>query len=183
MADEHCLQLYIVGLDHFLQNLEARCLTEAGKIDEAQQKNELSKFLNGIIQHNRVRLVAEEGKPDRACLGFVLSEQNGAEHIDITMPIADREKHGIRTPDYDRSEETRKAAYKVFEQYMFERVREKHAHDGALVMVGRRHLPGLAALFTAAGCEVSPYDINDYGWYLGRPMESADGVVGHMREE
>lgn len=183
MSHEQHLQLHIVGLDHFLQSLEMGCLTDAGKNEEILQKNELTKFLNEIFQRNRVRLVAEEGKLDRPCLGSVLATQNGAVHIDITMPISERERHGIRTPDYDRSEDTRKAAYQVFEQYMFERVREKHARDAALMMVGRRHLPGLTTLFKAAGCAVKTYDINDCGWYLGIPKEGAEGVVGHMREE
>jgi hypothetical protein len=111
MTNEQRLQLHIVGLDHFLQNLETRCLTEAGKNEESLQKDELSKFLNKIIQDNRVRLIAEEGKLDRPCLGSVLAKQNGAEHIDITMPISERERHGIQTPGYDRNENTRKAAY------------------------------------------------------------------------
>jgi len=184
MSDGQSPHLHIVGLDHFLQNLDVKCVTVAGKIEEITQKNKLAEFRNGIIQDNRVHLVAEEGRLDRPCLGSVLAKQNGADHIDITMPISEREKHGIRTPDYDRNDATRKAAYQVFEQYMFERVREKHGGDTtALVMVGRRHLPGLTTLFKAAGCWVKTYDINDCGWYLGVPQEGADGVLGHLREE
>jgi hypothetical protein len=183
MPDDEYPQLHIVGLDHFLQNLETKCLTDAGKKDEIAQKTELTKFLNGIIQNSRIRLVAEEGKLDRPCLGSVLAKQNGAAHIDITMPIPEREKHGIRTPDYDRNEDSRRAAYRVFEQYMFEKVREKNLHDSALVMVGRRHLPGLTALFKAAGCAVRACDLNDYEWYLGIPKEGAEGVLGHEREQ
>jgi hypothetical protein len=183
MANERRLQLHIIGLDHFLQNLETKCLTEAGKVEEIRQKKELSEFLSRIIQQNRVRLVAEEGKLDRPCLGSVLARQNGAQHVDVTMPISERERHGIQTPGYDRNEDTRKAAYQAFEQHMFDKVQETHADDAALMMVGRRHLRGLTALFQAAGCEVSTYDINDCGWYLGIPKEGADGVVGYMREE
>jgi hypothetical protein len=184
MSNEQRPQLHIVGLDHFLQNLDAKCVTAAGKVEEITQKNKLAEFLNGIIQSNQVHLVAEEGKLDQPCLGSVLARQNGADHIDITMPISERERHGIRTPDYDWTDATRKGAYQVFERYMFERVREKHDGDtAALVMVGRRHLPGLTTLFRAAGCWVKAYDINDCGWYLGVPEEDADGVLGHLREE
>jgi hypothetical protein len=183
MSNDKHPQLHIVGLDHFLQNLETTCLTDAGKKDEIAQKTELTTFLNEIIQNNRVRLVAEEGKLDRPCLGSVLARQNGAAHIDITMPIPEREKHGIRTPDYDRNEDSRKAAYGVFEQYMFGKVRENNLHDSALVMVGRRHLWGLTALFKAAGYGVRAYDLNDCEWYLGIPKESSEGLVGHLREE
>jgi hypothetical protein len=183
MSEGQSPQFHIVGLDHFLQNLDAKCLTAAGKTEEITQKNKLAEFLNGIIRDNQVRLVAEEGKLDRPCLGSVLAEQNGADHLDITMPVSEREKHGILTPEYDRTDDTRKVAYRIFEQYMFTRVREKHDSDSTLVMVGRRHLPGLAALLKAVGCSVNTYDINDCAWYLGVPEEGAEGVLGHLREE
>jgi len=97
------------------------------------------------------------------------------------MPIVEREKHGVKTPDYDREENTRQAAYKVFEQYMFERVQAENRKI-VLVMVGRRHLEGLRRLLTAAEVEVKTYDINDCGWYLGIPKESAEGISGYYRE-
>jgi|GEM_PF-6948079 len=182
MPNEQNPQVHIVGLNHFLQNLETECLTDAGKIDEIGQKTELARFLNETIQNCRIRLIAEEGKLDRPCLGSVLARQNGATHIDITMPFPEREKHGVRTPDYDRNPDSREAAYRVFEQYMFEEVRKKNLHDSALVMIGRRHLLGLTALFKAAGYSIRTYDLNDYAWYLGIPEEGVEGVIGHLRE-
>ena len=174
--------VHIVGLDHFLQNVQDGCLTEAGKKEESQQKADLANFLRKIIKENGVELIAEEGKLDRPCLGSVLAKERNTGHIDITMPIVEREKHGVKTPDYDKQESTRKAAYKLFEQYMFESVQAQPGRV-ILVMVGRRHLDGLRTLFASAECEVKAYDINDCGWYLGIPQEGAEGVVGHTREE
>lgn len=173
--------IHIVGLDHFLQNIGDHCWTDAGKKEERQQKAELANFLTKIIKENGVELIAEEGKLDGSGLGSVLAKKGGTGHIDITMPIVEREKHGVKTPDYDREESTRQAAYKVFEQYMFERV-QAEKRKIILVMVGRRHLEGLRRLLTAAEVEVKTYDINDCGWYLGIPMESAEGISGYYRE-
>lgn len=173
---------HIVGLDHFLQNVGDRCWTEAGKKEEKRQKAKLADLLRKIIKESGVDLIAEEGKLDGSCLGSVLAKENGTGHIDITMPIAEREKHGVKTPDYNKQESARKAAYKVFEGYMFERVKTEK-HENILVMVGRRHMEGLRALLTTAGREVKTYDLNDCVWYLGIPKEGAEGIVGYLREE
>ena len=173
--------IHVVGLDHFWQNVEDRCWTDAGKMEEKQQKAELTDFLRKIIREHRVELIAEEGKLDGRCLGSVLARESGTGYIDITMPIAERERRGVRTPDYDREESTRKTAYKVFEQYMFERVQAEN-NNVVLVMVGRRHSEGLASLFRGAPSKVTTYDINDCGWYLGIPQEGSEGVIGHYRE-
>jgi hypothetical protein len=77
-------------------------------MEEKQQKAELTDFLRKIIREHRVELIAEEGKLDGRCLGSVLARENGTGYIEITMPIAERERRGVRTPDYDREESTRK---------------------------------------------------------------------------
>jgi len=173
--------VHIVGLDHFLQNINDSCLTEAGIADERQQKAQLANVLRGILHDNGVHLIAEEGKLDGSCLGAILAKEIGINYIDITMPLEEREKHGIKTPDYDRDENSQKVAYRVFENYMFETVKSQKA-NACLVMCGRRHLHGLATLFAAEGYRVQTYDIFDWAWYLGRPIEEAEGVVGHDRE-
>jgi hypothetical protein len=35
--------------------------------------------------------------------------------------IIEQEKRGVKTPDYDKNDSTGKAAYRIFEQYMFEK--------------------------------------------------------------
>ncbi len=172
----------IVGLDHFLQSLKDQCFTEAGKKEEARQKQDLANILDQIIKENEIDLIAEEGKLDGSCLGSLLAKENNVSHIDITMPVPEREKRGVRTPDYDNNDASRRAAYQIFEQYMFERLGAADWHK-ALVMVGRRHLGGLTNLLEAAGHEVATYDVNDYDWYKGIPQEGADGIVGYFRED
>ncbi len=65
---------------------------------------------------------------------------------------------------------------------MFERVKSQK-HETALVLCGRRHLRPLVDQFQAAGDDVRVYDIYDYQWYRGIPLEAADGVMGHERED
>jgi hypothetical protein len=142
----------------------------------------LADLLRKIIEEAEVELVAEEGKLDDSGLGTILAKEIGKSHIDITMPIIEREKRGVKTPDYDESDSTRNAAYRIFEQYMFEKVQAENGKV-VLIMVGRRHLKELVRLFTAAGCDVKAYDINDCDWYLGIPKEGDAGIVGHYRED
>jgi hypothetical protein len=174
--------IHIVGLDHFLQNVTDLCWTEDGKKEEKEQKAALANLLRKIIKEADVELIAEEGKLDDSGLGAALAKERGKRHIDITMPIIEREKRGVKMPDYDKNDSTRKAAYRIFEQYMFEKAQAENGKV-VLIMGGRRHLKGLGALFTAAGCDVSAHDINDCAWYLGIPKEGAEGVIGHCRED
>src|SRR5690348_3741309 len=174
-------EIHIFGVDHFHQSLEAQCVTPMGIEDERQQKSDLAQALREIIDHHDVELVAEEGTLDRPCLGWLLAEERKVGHVDITMPIGEREKQGVKTPEYDREETTRRAAYRIFERYMLERVIEHKAHT-VLLICGRRHVGGLAQLFVTAGYNVQPYDINDYPWYRGRPKEGKSGVIGYQRE-
>jgi len=174
-------KVHIFGLDHFHQNLEAGCLTPAGIADEREQKVKLADTLREIVIKNGVELIAEEGRLERPCLGYILAKELKVGHIDITMPVEERKKQGIKTPEYDFQESTRKVAYAIFEQYMFDQVK---AHDAwvTLIMCGHRHFRALKRLVEAAGDEVCPYDINDYGWYRGIPKEGAEGVIGYERE-
>jgi len=174
-------RVHIFGLDHFHQSLETGCCTPTGVADEQEQKSSLAHTLVEIIMQSSVNLIAEEGKLDHSCLGHRLSQQCGVEHIDITMPIAEREKHGLKTPDYDSQETTRKAAYKIFERHMFDHVKS-HGGEVILIMCGRRHFRALEKLFTTAGDDVHVYDINDYPWYRGIPREGEQGVIGYERE-
>jgi hypothetical protein len=173
--------VHIVGLDHFLQNVNDRCLTVTGIADERLQKARLADMLRGILHDADVNLIAEEGKLDGSCLGAVLAKENGLQYVDITMPLRERERHGIETPGYDRDERQQKIAYRVFEGHMFETVKSKKM-DTSLVMCGRRHLKALATLFAADGYRVLTYDVFDFNWYVGRPIEEAEGVTGHDRD-
>ena len=174
-------QVHIFGLDHFHQNLEVGCLTPAGLADEQEQKVKLADTLREIVVKNGVGLIAEEGKLERPCLGFILAEELKVEHINITMPVEERTQRGIKTPEYDFQESTRKAAYAIFEQFMFDQMKARDAKV-ILVMCGHRHFRALKRLFETAGDEAWAYDINDYAWYRGIPKEGPEGVVGYERE-
>jgi hypothetical protein len=174
-------KVHIFGLDHFHQSLGTGCCTPAGIADEKDQKSRLADALGEIIRQNGVHLIAEEGKLDYSCLGHRLAEKYDREHIDVTMPIEERERHGVKTPDYDFQETTRTAAYQIFEQYMFDQVKA-HEAEAILIMCGRRHFRALEKLFTAVGDDVRVYDINDYPWYRGIPQEGDEGVIGYERE-
>jgi len=174
-------RVHIFGLDHFHQNLEARCLTPAGIADEREQKIKLADTLREIVIKNGVGLIAEEGRLERPCLGYILAKELKVGHIDITMPVEERKKQGIKTPEYDFQESTRKAAYAIFEQYMFDQIKARDV-GVILIMCGHRHFRALKRLFEAAGDEVCLYDINDYAWYRGIPKEGAEGVIGYERE-
>jgi hypothetical protein len=153
-----------------------------GKADEQKQKVGLRVTLEKIVTENEITAIAEEGHPDRVCLGRVLARDRNIGYCDITMPISERERRGIKTPDYDKHVETRTAAYRGFEEFMFVQTKAQGSKT-TLVLCGRRHLRGLETLFKAAGDEVKVYDINDYDWHRGRPMESVDGIIGYDREE
>jgi hypothetical protein len=170
--------VHIFGLNHFHQNLEDKCVTAAGKEDERAQKAGLRTVLSEIIANNRVDLIAEEGCPGGRYLGEDLAELNRVAYVDITMPLAERKTRGIRTPGYDRDDETRARAYREFERYMYERTRERGANV-VLVMCGRYHSGGLDRLFRDAGDETRVYDITSYEWYQGVPLEGPEGVADH----
>jgi hypothetical protein len=174
-------EVHIFGVDHFHQNLETKCVTPYGIEDECRQKAELACALHDIIRKYGVKLVAEEGKLDGPCLGWRIAKECDIGYIDITMPIQEREKRGVKTPDYNREEDGRRIAYRIFEQYMVKQV-ISHGAQTVLLMCGRRHLAGLRELFKAAQYHVRTYDINDYPWYRGIPMEGADGVIGYRKE-
>jgi hypothetical protein len=99
----------------------------------------------------------------------------------VTMRAEERKKQGIKTPEYDFQESTRKVAYAIFEQYTFGQVKARDA-GVILIMCGHRRFRALKRLFEAAGDEVCPYDINDYAWYRGIPKEGTEGVIGYERE-
>lgn len=175
-------KVVVVGVDHFLQNVESLCITPEGKSWEEKQKGALSARLEALIFEHKVQLVAEEAKLDRDCVGKQLADAQGCRYCNLTMPWEERAKQGIGK-DYDTTAETREAAYRVFERFMFDVVQE--ARQGAasiLIICGSFHLKNVAELFANAGDEVLTEDTAQAGWYRGRPMESAGAVTGFYKE-
>jgi hypothetical protein len=174
-------RIHIFGLDHFHQNLETACMTIEGIEEEQRQKAELSGALRGLINENSIDLIAEEGKYDRLCLGGLVARECGIAYVNITMPIEEREKHGIRTPQYNFDKSTIAAAYRIFEEYMFTQTVARDAKS-ILMMCGRYHLQSLSQLFSEAGHDVYAHDINDCPWYRGIPQEGSGRLIGYEKE-
>jgi len=142
----------------------------------------LRAWLEDLISSPRPQLIAEEAKLDRECLGNRLAADLGCKYCNITMPWVERAKHGI-TSDYDRSPETRKSAYAIFEAFMFQEIQKIRGETAnILIICGSYHVNGLAKLFSAAGDDVETKDIFEMEWYRGRPIENSAGVTGFYKE-
>jgi len=158
------------------------CYSPAGRAVEEEQKQALRAVLSEIISNHRIDCIAEEAHPVRPSLGTALARRHRSDYVDITMPLEERERQGIRTPGYDRHPATRAEAYRKFEQYMFNRIEEAGAKS-VLVMCGRYHTTGLEKIFKDAGDDVQMYDIKNYDWYRGVPIEGPDGIEGYDNDD
>jgi hypothetical protein len=172
-------QIHLVGLDHFLQNQHEISWTVAGRESEQRQKREFEALLRGLVQQQRIELVAEEGTFDDACLGCRLARELRLNYVNITMPQSERDQAGIPN-NYEDREDTRAAAIAAFEVYMSGAVNNQRAQR-SLVLCGRLHIEGLRSAFEKAGHTVQPYDVAAYDWFQGRPIESDQGVIGYDR--
>lgn len=128
---------HVFGVNHFLQCVAPNCWTPAGRAVEAEQKAGLRATLEEIIMRNRVGLIAEEERPARRDLGAVLADEHHTAYIELTMPVLERERCGIRTPGYDRHPDSRAHAYREFERYMFEQIARVNV-PVTLAICGRR---------------------------------------------
>ncbi|HEX5423447.1 MAG TPA: hypothetical protein VFW94_07855 [Candidatus Acidoferrales bacterium] len=172
-------EVHVFGLNHFLQNIRAKCKTPAGQASEHEQKAALRATLDQIIRERSIDLIAEEA-PVEPCIGRALADEHRIGYVDLTMPICEREKFGVRTPEYSLHPATQARAYEVFEDYFFRLTKSKRANI-PLVICGRRHFRSLEKLFQGSGDTVRVYDIYDHDWYLGLPLEGADGLAGYHR--
>ncbi len=171
--------IHIVGLDHFLQSLKVKCWTPEGRKSEAEQKRHFYEWLRELIVQKEAELIAEEAAFDVEFVGSALARDMGVAYINITMPLSEWPKHGI-TWDHQIDHKRREAAYRAFEQYMFEQV-QAHEQKVVLVMCGRSHVLGLQQLSIAAGHRVQSYDVYDCEWFRGRPEEDGQGVTGYYK--
>jgi hypothetical protein len=93
-------KVFILGVDHFLQNIESVCTTPVGKESETNQKDALKARLEELISERRPELIAEEAKLDRECMGKQIADAHGCKYCNLTMPWEDRLKSGVAR-DYD----------------------------------------------------------------------------------
>lgn len=172
----------MIVADHFLQNLESKCLTTDGRDWEIKQKEALRARLEALIAEHKVQLIAEEAMLDRDCLGKQLADAYGCKYCNLTMPWEERTKHGVGE-DYDGTPETREVAYKVFERFMFDVVQgSRQGVTCILIVCGSYHMKNVVALFESVGDKVLTEDTTQSEWYRGRPIESNIGVIGFDRD-
>jgi hypothetical protein len=175
-------QVTVVGVDHFLQNLESLCNTPPGKQSEAQQKAALKERLVELISQCRPQLIGEEEKPGAGSIGKQLADAHGIKYCTLTMPWEERDKVGV-SKVYNNTRSTRRAAYEIFESFMFDQIQKNRGDVSAiLVICGSYHVERLAKLFSNAGDEVQWGDTYYATWYLGRPEETENELVGYDKE-
>jgi hypothetical protein len=177
----HVSDIHIVGLDHFLQNQQAFCLTAAGLESERQQKQQFERLLRDLLRDAHIDLIAEEATFDGSSLGCRLAQELRLRYVNITMPQDERDRLGLPI-DYEDREESKLAALKAFERYMAEKVNEQHEAQAIMVLCGRLHVDSLRDAFEASGHAVKTGDVADYEWFRGIPIEGEGGVIGHHRE-
>ena len=174
--------VHIVGVNHFLQWIDAKCWSPAGRVREAEQKASFRGMLNEMVIANQVGLIAEEEKPGQKNLGAAIVEEHHLNYIELTMPISERKRRGINTETYERRPETKAHAYREFEDYMFGRIAAVNARV-TLAICGRRHMHGLEERVRGVGVKTFRYDVCDYDWWHGIPIEDGVNVVGYDQRE
>jgi hypothetical protein len=178
----HLGAIFILGVDHFLQNLESNCMTVAGRESETTQKNSLRARLEELVSQRQPELIGEEAKLDRDCIGKEFAAAHRGRYCNLTMPWEERSKAGVNK-DYDRTDATRKAAYQVFEAFMFHQIQKNRGTAKSVIVIcGSYHVEGLGHLFRAAGDDVLTEDTYDAAWYRGIPLESDGEIVGFYKE-
>lgn len=172
----------VVGVDHFLQNLDSVYLTSAGKESAAEQRAALRTRLEELISQNRPQLIAEEENPRERSIGKLLAEAHKLKYCTLTMPWEERYKVGI-AEGYNNTRESRRASYELFESFMFEQiVKNRGDATSILVICGSYHAERLATLLANAGQSACAEDTYYASWYRGRPIETAEGVVGFNKD-
>lgn len=175
-------RVVIVGVDHFLQNLEPLCVTPEGKQSEVRQKAALKARLGELISYHRPQLIGEEEKPGVGSVGKELADAHGLKYCTLTMPWEAREKSGI-AKDYRTTRQTKRAAYEIFESFMFDRIHQNRGDSTSiLVICGSDHMERLAKRVYMAGDKTWAEDTYYASWYEGRPKESAEGVLGYDKD-
>ena len=167
-------RIVVAGVRHFLQNHEDICTTPSGRKSVAQQKAACKARLEELIASHRPQLIGEEEKPGVGSVGKELADAHGLKYCPLSLPVEAREKAGV-AKDYYIRRETRRAAYEIFESFMFDRIQQNRKDSTSiLVICGSYHMERLAERFRAVGDEALTEDTYDAPWYKGVPIE---GIV------
>lgn len=169
--------IIVVGVDHRVQNFEPTCLTPEGKESVSKQRAALRARLEELILKHQPQLIGEEEKPGVGSIGKVLGDSHGLKYCTLSMPLEARRKVGI-DGYYRTTLETCRAAYVVFESFMFEQIQNSRGDATTILAIcGSDHAERLALLFAKAGFNTEVEDTYYATWYLGWPIEEAEKVV------
>jgi hypothetical protein len=161
----------VIGLDHFLQNVNYVALTDEGRRYESDQKRHFIAVLEEAITRNGVTLVCEECRFNAGSLGGQLAEKHGCRHVNVTMPHGERDKLNI-SPNYEELPHEKARVIALFEEYMAEGVRgEANENDVVLLMVGNIHRDAMATRMAESGAVIDVRGLDDFEWYEGPPAE------------
>jgi hypothetical protein len=161
----------IVGLDHFLQNLNQEALTEEGRRYEADQQQCFAEVLEETVTGNGVTLICEECKFKSESLGSAIAGKHNCRHVNITTPHDERERLGI-PQDYENDPVQKARATRLFEEHMASAVqRETRDRDVVLLMVGDLHRNEMQRRMAEIGTVVEVRELRDFEWYEGPPVE------------
>lgn len=175
-------KVVVVGVHHYLQNCEVRCETPDGRKSEARQKVALKAMLEELISSHKPQLIGEEEKLDVRGIGKELADAHALKYCAISMPKEARQKAGI-SEDYNNSPQTRRAAYEVFESFMFEQIQKNRGDaESILVICGSYHVERLAKRFFESRDKAWAIDTYYEPWFEGWPIERQGRVVEYDKK-
>lgn len=174
--------IIVVGVDHRVQNFEPTCLTPEGKESAVEQRAALRARLEELILQHQPQLIGEEEEPGVGSIGKVLADAHGLKYCTLSMPVEARLKVGI-DKDYRKTLETCRAAYEVFESFMFEQIQSSRGDATSILAIcGSDHAERLASLFAKAGLNADVEDTYYATWYRGWPIEEEAKVIRFDKE-
>lgn len=169
-------KMIIIGLDHFLQNLNHLSLTEDGRSYEAEQKKHFVQVLEDAVSQNGVTLICEECAFNGGSPGAELARKYRCRHVNITTSREERERLEIPA-DYQNDPAQTTRAIGLFEEHMANAIRsELRDEDVGMVMVGEVHRTAVEKSAAEFGTVIDSRGLSDFEWYEGPPvMEAGTG--------
>lgn len=165
------MNVFVVGLNHQIQQRTIRSYGEEIVRLETDQKVQFANVLERIIRERHVQFVGEEAEHGVEAIAGRVASDLGSRYANIEMPPAERERRSIPR-DYTKKDSPYSAEQKLVwqrqrEDHMFERAfAEAGEAESVLILCGREHTEPLAERFRQAGHSVEQYDVNREGWYV-----------------
>lgn len=161
----------ILGVDHRLQQ----------PVNQSQRSRFALRLryqseLPEIVAVYRLRVCCEESKIGQESIAEGICAKEHIRYVNIDLPAAEREKHGIRPvyPDIPgegplTSPEEKAKNFKVREQWMREYIDEETrsltSFDSALIICGSEHMTTIAEHLRGRFSHVIPKDVTKEMWF------------------